>query len=53
VIGEHVRASDACLDGSVEPLNRDGTAEDEQECGVVLVVTATTLHSLIWLNLPN
>jgi len=51
IIGEHVRISDAAVNGSVEPLNRDGTDEDEQEVGVVLIASADTEYSLIKLNL--
>ena len=50
VIGEHVRASDA-VDGAVEPLNRDGTDENEQEVGVVMAVSASGEYGLIWLTL--
>jgi hypothetical protein len=50
VIGQHVRASDG-VDGAVEPLDRDGTAEDEQEVGSVIKVNADTEYALIHLNL--
>lgn len=50
VIGQHVRASDA-VNGAVEALDRDGTAEDEQEVGTVVGVSANTEYSLIHLTL--
>ena len=50
-IGEHVRASDASLDGSVEALIRAGSSEDEQDVGVVMNVGATTDMSLIQLTI--
>jgi len=46
IIGEHVRAGDATA-GSAEPLNRDGTDEDEQELGYVVKVAATGLWSVV------
>lgn len=51
VIGQHVRCSDAAVDGSVEPLDRDGVAEDEQELGVVIMAAADTEYSIIHLTL--
>lgn len=50
IIGQHVRASDG-VDGAVELLDRDGTAEDDQEVGVTLAVVATSLHGPIHLTL--
>ena len=50
VIGQHVRASDGVA-GAVEPLDRDGTAEDEAEVGYVMDVGPTTEFSLIFLTL--
>lgn len=50
VIGNTARVSDA-VDGAVEPLDRDGTAEDESAVGIVAVVNATTEYSLITLNI--
>ncbi len=52
VIGQHVRVSDAVA-GAVEPLNRDGTAEDEAECGTVLQVNADTEYSFINLDITG
>ena len=52
VIGQHVRLSDAVA-GAVEPLDRDGTAEDEAEVGTVLQVNADTEYSLINLAVPG
>jgi len=46
VIGQHVRVSDAVA-GAVEPLDRDGTDENEAEVGTVLAVNANTEYSLI------
>jgi len=46
VIGQHVRVSDGVA-GAVEPLDRDGTAEDEAAVGIVLAVNANTEYSLI------
>lgn len=50
VIGQHVRASDGTA-GAVEPLDRDGTAEDEPEVGRVMGVGPTGEQSLIFLTL--
>lgn len=50
-IGEHVRASGATTAGAVVALDRDGTAEDEAEVGLVMDVGATTEQSLIALDL--
>lgn len=52
VIGQHVRISDN-VDGAVEPLDRDGTAEDELAVGQVLEVGADTEASIIGLNVPG
>jgi len=52
VIGQHVRVSDGTA-GAVEPLDRDGTAEDEAAVGTVLQVNATTEYSLIMLDIPG
>lgn len=52
VIGQHVRLSDATA-GAVEPLDRDGTDENEAEIGTVLSVNATTEYSLIMLDIPG
>lgn len=46
VIGQHVRVSDGVA-GAVEPLDRDGTHENEAEVGTVLAVNANTEYSLI------
>lgn len=51
VIGEHVRAAGATTAGAVMPLDRDGTAEDEAEVGLVHDVGPTTEQSLIALDL--
>ena len=48
VIGQHVRVSDGVA-GAVEPLDRDGTAEDEAAIGTVLSVNTDTEYSLIML----
>ena len=37
ILGTHVRMSDA-VDGSCEPLDRDGTAEDDCEIGTALLI---------------
>lgn len=50
IAGEHVRVSDA-VDGAVEPLNRDGTDENEAAVGLVVEVSADTEFSLINLAL--
>lgn len=50
VIGQHCRVSDGTA-GAVEPLDRDGTAEDEPEVGLVMQVNATTEYSLVFLRL--
>ena len=50
VIGQHIRASDGTA-GAVEPLNRDGTGEDEAELGRVISVSATTEQSLCYLTI--
>jgi hypothetical protein len=52
VIGQHVRLSDGVA-GAVEPLDRDGTAEDEACVGTVLQVNATTEYGLIMLDIPG
>lgn len=52
VIGQHVRVSDGVA-GAVEPLNRDGTAEDEAAVGTVLQVNGTGDYSLIMLAIPG
>lgn len=52
VIGQHVRLSDAVA-GAVEPLDRDGTAEDEAVVGTVLQVNGTGEYSLIMLAIPG
>jgi len=52
VIGQHVRSSDGTA-GAVEALDRDGSAEDEQEIGTVLHVNATTEYSLVDLSLDR
>lgn len=52
VIGQHVRVSDGVA-GAVEPLDRDGTHENEAECGTVLQVNADTEYSLIMLAIPG
>jgi hypothetical protein len=49
LVGQHVRQSDGA-DGAVEALNRDGSVEDEQELGVVILVNATSDYSLIKLT---
>ncbi len=51
VIGEHVRAMGVTTAGAVIALNRDGTAEDEAEVGLVMNVGPTTEQSLIALDL--
>ena len=50
VIGQHVRVSDGVA-GAVEPLDRDGTNENEAEVGTVLAVNADTEYSLINLSI--
>ncbi len=50
VIGQHVRASDGTA-GAVEPLDRDGTAEDEPEVGYVMDVGPTGEQSLVFCTL--
>ncbi len=50
VVGDHVRASDGTA-GEVEPLDRDGTAEDEVEVGRVVNVGPDNEFSLIYLTL--
>jgi hypothetical protein len=50
VIGQHARVSDGTA-GAVEPLDRDGTAEDEAQVGMVMQVNASTEYSLIFLQL--
>jgi hypothetical protein len=50
VIGQHVRVSDGTA-GSVEALDRDGSAEDEPEVGYVMDVGPTAQWSLIFLTL--
>ena len=52
VIGQHVRVSDGTA-GAVEPLDRDGTAEDEASIGTVLAVNASTEYSLIMLAIEG
>jgi hypothetical protein len=52
VIGQHVRVSDGTA-GAVEPLDRDGTAEDEAAVGTVLQVNVTTDYSIIMLDIPG
>lgn len=52
VIGQHVRVSDGTA-GAVEPLDRDGTAEDEACIGTVMQVNATGEYSLIMLDIPG
>lgn len=52
VIGQHVRLSDNVA-GAVEPLDRDGTAEDEACIGTVLRVNADTEYGLIMLAIPG
>lgn len=52
VIGQHVRVSDGVA-GAVEPLDRDGTAEDEAAVGTVLQVNANTEYSIIMLDIPG
>jgi len=50
VIGQHIRASDGTA-GAVEPLDRDGTNENEAELGRVISVSATTEQSLCYLTI--
>jgi hypothetical protein len=50
VIGQHIRASDGTA-GAVEPLDRDGSGEDEAELGRVISVSATTEQSLCYLTI--
>lgn len=52
VIGQHVRVSDGVA-GAVEPLDRDGTAEDEACVGTVLSVNASGEYGLINLAVPG
>ena len=52
VVGQHARVSDGVA-GAVEPLDRDGTAEDEACVGTVLQVNATTDYSLLMLAIPG
>lgn len=49
VVGEHARISDGTA-GAVEPLNRDGTDEDDAEVGLVISVGADTEHSVIYVH---
>ena len=37
ILGNHIRMSDA-VDGSCEPLNRDGSAEDDLNIGTALLI---------------
>ena len=50
VIGQHIRASDGVA-GAVEPLDRDGSNENEAELGRVISVSATTEQSLCYLTI--
>ena len=50
LISEHVRTSDAVA-GAVEPLDRDGSNENEAAVGLVMEVAAGGEHSLIHLQL--
>ena len=50
VVGQHIRASDGVA-GAVEPLDRDGTHENEAELGRVISVSATTEQSLCYLTI--
>jgi hypothetical protein len=52
VIGQHVRVSDAVA-GAVEPLDRDGSDENEPDIGTVLSVNANTEYGLINLAIPG
>lgn len=52
VIGQHVRVSDGVA-GALEPLNRDGTAEDEAAVGTVLQVNADTEYGLVQLEIEG
>lgn len=52
VIGQHVRLSDGVA-GAVEPLDRDGSTEDEACIGTVLRVNANTEYGLIMLAIPG
>ena len=50
VIGQHIRASDGVA-GAVEPLDRDGSNENEAELGRVISLSATTEQSLCYLTI--
>ena len=50
VVGQHIRASDGVA-GAVEPLNRDGTGEDEAALGRVISVSAPPEQSLCYLTI--
>lgn len=52
VIGQHVRISDGVA-GAVEPLDRDGTHENEAAIGTVLRVNDNTEYGLIMLAIPG
>ena len=50
VISNHVRMSDA-VDGSCEPLNRDGSAEDDCEIGIsTLIAPVQSDYGLVFLT---
>ncbi len=51
IIGQHVRVAGVTTAGAVIALDRDGSAEDEAEVGLVMDVGATGLQSLIALDL--
>ena len=51
IIGQHVRVAGVTTAGAVIALDRDGTAEDEAEVGLVMDVGATGLQSLVALDL--
>jgi|TARA_R110000851_G_scaffold319467_2_gene483912 hypothetical protein len=52
VVGQHIRAAGATTAGAVMALNRDGSAEDEQELGVVMApISVTTDYGWVWLNI--
>ena len=50
IVGQHIRASDGVA-GAVEPLDRDGTHENEAELGRVISLSATTEQSLCYLTI--
>jgi hypothetical protein len=51
VVGNHVRASDGTA-GSAEPLDRDGTHENEEEIGVAaLIAPVTTDYGFVQLTI--